>query len=144
MPIETCTRCQQTFAFGLFRCPRCQTLVPRYAKAAELIEKGTSTMPRITVGAGPTNADAAEGEVGFVGHAEHEAAEVAAEVKVGVHAAESWAEKPLSRLREAAKERNLSAAGSKAELAARIAEHEAGQTAADASSAATVDKEASE
>jgi len=135
-----CAGCQTRFASGLMRCPRCKHISPQYAG----LVKEEETMPKITVAAGPSNADAKPGEVGYIEHVEHKAAEVASEVAAEVHDVADWVSKPLSHLREAAKERNLSAAGSKADLAARIAEHEAGQTAADASSAATVDKEVAE
>lgn len=139
MTTETCTSCRTTFAVGFMRCPRCKTIAPLFA--GHVKEKD---MPKITATDGPSNTNAVEGEVGFIGRAERKAAKVAAEVKAEVHAAESWAEKPLAHLREAAKERNLSAAGSKADLAARIAEHEAGQAAAADAPEAPAGKEASE
>ena len=83
-------------------------------------------MPKITVAAGPSNADAKPGEVGYIERAERKAAEVVAEAKAEVHVAEVWAEKPIAHLREAAKDRGLPATGSKADLAARLTEHDAG------------------
>lgn len=137
MAIETCTGCKQTFAVGLFRCPRCKTLAPRYAEAARLIQKGTRTMPRITAAGGPSNAAAVEGEVGFIKREERKAEQavekVVAEIR-GEHGPEAvvdWASKTVAHLRKAAEERGLDTTGPKADLAARLAEHEAAQTPAE-------------
>jgi predicted nucleic acid-binding Zn-ribbon protein len=123
----TCTNCQTRFALGLLACPRCRTVSPQYAANV----KKEEVMPHTTVGGGPSNAGAQPGEVGYVGRAEHKAAEVVkeavAEAKAEVHAAEDWASKPLAHLREAAKNRGLPTAGNKADLAARLDEHEAAQ-----------------
>lgn len=126
MAAQTCSGCGVWLAWGLFRCPRCHTVAPLYAATVQQ-QREENAMPRITVGAGPSNAAAAEGEVGFIKHAEHEAAEVAAGVEADVREAAGWADKPLAHLREAAKDRGLPASGSKADLAARLTEHEAGQ-----------------
>ncbi len=121
-----CTGCKTRFALGLLRCPRCQQVSPQYAANVKEMY-----MPKITVTAGPSNAGAQPGEVGYIKRAEHKAAEVVAEVKAEVaaevHDAVDWASKPLAHLREAAKDRKLPTAGSKADLAARIVEHEAAQ-----------------
>ena len=93
-------------------------------------------MPKITVAAGPSNADAVEGEVGYIKSepTEGEMAEIrgehgpeAVDLPDGttvVPADTDWASLSVAKLREHAKDRNLSTAGSKADLAARIAEHE--------------------
>jgi hypothetical protein len=119
-----CTGCKTRFALGLLRCPRCKQVSPQYAAAVKKKEKG---MPRITVAGGPSNAAAKPGEVGYI---EHEAAEVAEEVVAEVHVVADWASKPLAHLREAAKDRGLTASGSKTDLAARLVEHTAAQAAA--------------
>jgi len=51
-----CTNCSTQYAVGLLRCPRCQ--------AFEYLEEG-SIVPKTTLG-GPSNADAAPGEVGHI------------------------------------------------------------------------------
>jgi hypothetical protein len=102
----TCTNCQTRFALGLLACPRCRTVSPQYAANV----KKEEVMPHTTVGGGPSNAGAQPGEVGFIGRAEHKGAS-----------------KPLAHLREAAKNRGLPTAGNKADLAARLDEHEAAQ-----------------
>lgn len=116
-----CSHCRTRFALGLMRCPRCQKVSPQYA--ANVKEE---YMPRITVADGPSNAAARPGEVGYI---EHEVVVVAEEVAAEVHVAADWASKPLAHLREAAKNRGLTASGSKSDLAARLTEHEAGQAA---------------
>lgn len=121
-----CTGCKTRFALGLLRCPRCQQVSPQYAANAKEMY-----MPKITVAAGPSNADAKPGEVGYVERVGHKAAEVAAEVVAEVHDVANWASKPLAHLRDAAKERGLPATGSKADLAARLTEHEAAQAQAE-------------
>ncbi|TMC47282.1 MAG: hypothetical protein E6J20_19980 [Chloroflexi bacterium] len=122
-----CGGCQTRFAIGLLRCPRCKQIAPQYAANV----KKEEAMPRITVAGGPSNAAAAPGEVGHIQHAEHEAAEAVAEVETGVRDVADWASKPLAHLREAARERGLPAVGNKADLAARLSEHEATQAATD-------------
>lgn len=85
MALEQCA-CGVRFAVGLFRCPRCQTVAPRYASRAA----------------------------------------------VGVVRADPLApvaELPFKQLRASAKARGLSGAGTAAELAARIAEHDRADTA---------------
>lgn len=93
-------------------------------------------MPRITVASGPSNAGAAPGEVGYIAPAEPEAPEVAAEAVPEVldepgpepdPAPADWASKTVGQLRKAAGERGLDTAGPKADLAARLAEHDAAQ-----------------
>lgn len=124
MPINLC-KCGIRFAVGLMRCPRCKKIAPQYAALA----KKEEIMPRITVASGPSNAGAVPGEVGYIERAEHKAAEVAAEVraeaKAEVHTVVDWTSKSLAHLRVAAKDRGLSAAGPKADLAARLTEHDA-------------------
>jgi hypothetical protein len=56
-----CPKCGVRFALGLLKCPRCQTVSPQYAKPLK-----EDAVPRITVAAGPTNAGALPGEVGYV------------------------------------------------------------------------------
>jgi len=51
-----CTNCSTQYAVGLLRCPRC--------RAFEYLEEG-SIVPKTTLG-GPSNADAAPGEVGHI------------------------------------------------------------------------------
>jgi len=122
-----CAGCQTRFASGLMRCPRCKHISPQYAG----LVKEEEAMPKITVAAGPSNADAKPGEVGYIEHVEHKAAEVASEVAAEVHDVADWASKPLAHLREAAKDRGLSTSGSKADLAARLTEHAAAQEGAE-------------
>lgn len=136
MATQTCSKCGGWLAWGLFRCPRCGELAPMYAEAARLIKKGTRTMPRITAAAGPSNAAAVEGEVGFIKREERKAEraveKVVTEVR-GEHGPEvvvDWASKSVAHLREFAKDRGLSTAGSKGDLAARLAEHEAASASA--------------
>lgn len=124
-----CTGCLTRFALGLLCCPRCKQVSPQYAANV----KKEEPMPRITVAGGPSNAGAQPGEVGYI---EHKAAEVVAEARAEVHAVADWASKPLAHLRGAAKDRGLPTAGNKADLAARLVEHEAGQVAAELPAAA--------
>ena len=131
MAIQTCNGCKTQLAWGLFRCPRCGELAPMYAEAARLIKKGTRTMPRITAAGGPSNAAAVEGEVGLVKREERKAAKAVAAVEADAHEAVDWASKTVTHLRKAAEERSLDTTGTKADLAARLAEHEAAQTPAE-------------
>lgn len=126
MPINVC-KCGVRFAIGFLRCPRCQKIAPQYAA----LVKKEEIMPRITVASGPSNAGAAPGEVGYIERAEHKAAEVKAEAVAEVHAVEAWASKPVAHLRKAAEARGLDTAGSKGDLAARLAEHEVAQAPAE-------------
>lgn len=135
MAIQTCSGCETQLAWGLFRCPRCGELAPMYAEAARLIKKGTRTMPRITAAGGPSNAAAVEGEVGFVKREERKAAKAVAAVEADAHEAADWASKTVAHLRKAAEERGLDTAGTKADLAARLTEHEAKAPAAEAAPA---------
>lgn len=141
MPINAC-QCGVKFAIGLMRCPRCKTIAPQYAASVKE-EKG---MPRITVADGPSNAGAVSGEVGFIEREERKAAEVvheaAAEVVTEVHAVTDWAEKTLAHLRGEAKSRGLSVSGAKADLAARLAEHDAKQAPVEPETPAAVPAEA--
>ena len=103
-------------------------------------------MPRITVAGGASNPQALPGEVGYIEPAEsapaitpHWVAEDGPELVImpqgntllpaGWAPAEAptpdYASMAMAELRAVAKERGLSAGGSKADLAARLAEHDA-------------------
>jgi hypothetical protein len=75
MSIEVCPRCTCRFAVGLLRCPQCGEVAPLFADRTTTEE---DQMPRITVGAGPTNAAAQPGDPGYI---EPEAQPQAAEVQ---------------------------------------------------------------
>lgn len=112
-------------------------------------------MPKITVAAGPSNAGAVEGEVGYIKSepTEGDVAEIrgepgpeAVDLPDGATVAPArtdWSSLSVAKLREHAKDRNLSTTGSKADLAARIAEHEAGQATAEAAPEAPAEQEVS-
>lgn len=108
-------------------------------------------MPRITVEGGPSNAAALPGEVGHMPPAEdgavaapegwtevapadvpHEARAPIVEEPVTPQDAPDYVSLTQAELRAEAKSRELPAGGSKADLAARLAEHDAAQLPAEA------------
>lgn len=119
-----CTRCQTRFALGLLQCPRCKQVSPQYAANVKEEEQ----VPRITVAGGPSNADAVPGEVGYAGP---EPVELPDDGPVAAAPADTgWQSMTLAQLREAAKARGLSGSGAKADVVARLAEHDNSQAAA--------------
>ncbi len=125
---EACSGCGTRFAVGFLACPRCGTAAPLYARHAE-----GAQVPRITVAEGPSNPAALPGETGYVdpGHAAEPADE-------NTPAAVDYTSMSQAALRDEAKTRGLPAGGSKADLAARLNDHDqqaataAGDTAAPA------------
>lgn len=130
--------CGIRFASGLLRCPRCRDLSPQYAKPLE-----EEAVPRITVAAGPTNAAALPGEVGYIPPEDPAAPEdpatpafeapslPAATDDAGpldaspAHApapspASDYAGLTVPQLRAAAKERELPTGGTKTDLIERL------------------------
>lgn len=98
-------------------------------------------MPRITVAEGPSNPDAAPGEVGYTGpdvdeapaakvHGEHGPELVAMSPDAAVVAAADYASMTQAALRDEAKTRGLPVGGSKADLATRLTDHDAAQPSA--------------
>lgn len=138
---EACS-CGARFALGLMRCPRCRTVAPLFASRVK-----EEAMPRITVAGGPSNPGAEPGEVGYVGPEPEEAAEGMHMIGEGdghhgasgltvlreaPEPAPDYASMTQAALREEAKNRGLPVGGSKADLAARLADHDAEQQGADA------------
>jgi len=153
MMTELCG-CGVRFAIGLMRCPRCQALSVRFAGVVK-----EDVMPRITVAGGASNPDAGPGDVGYVAPAVAFEGEHGPEpldlppgtpvfpqgwTQVGPHEARGpivdepvtpepdYASLTKAALIDDAKSRELPVSGSKAELAARLAEHDAAQAPADA------------
>lgn len=135
MSVQACGGCGQSLAWGLLRCPRCQTVAPLFAGRVK-----EEQMPHITVAGGPSNAAAAPGEVGYVGPDPTETPTGQAVIEPSPEpetapdgeaepADTSWAAMPLAQLREHAKSRGLSTSGPKADLAARIAAYDTEQPA---------------
>jgi hypothetical protein len=144
MVTELCG-CGIRFAIGLMRCPRCQAVSARFAGVVK-----EDAVPRITVAGGPSNAAAVPGEVGHVPPAEDappgqwkgergpELIELPAGAAVfpagwtQVEAVPDYGSMTQAALRDEAKTRGLPVGGSKADLAARLAEHDAAQLPAEA------------
>lgn len=139
MLTEMCP-CGVRFAIGLLACPRCKHIAPRFAGRVK-----EDHMPRITVAAGPTNAAALPGEVGYMEPAKatggHTDVAAPAPEAPAVPAATEGADPPTpgpvpgsapdyssmtqAALREEARGRGLPVGGSKADLAGRLAGHDA-------------------
>lgn len=124
---EVCSGCGCRFAVGFLACPTCRVVAPLYAGRTEGVQ-----VPRITVAGGPSNPAAQPGEVGHV-TAEPAAAELRGEhgpELVGlpdgtaVIPAADYASMSQAALRGEAKTRGLPVGGSKADLAARLNEHD--------------------
>ncbi len=142
---EVCSGCGTRFAIGFLACPRCRTVAPLYARHME-----GAQVPRITVAGGASNPDALPGEAGYV---EQAAAEQNAVEIRGEHGPEltdmppgqtvtttDYASMTQAALRDEAKTRGLPVGGSKADLAARLDEHDQqAATAAEDSAAQAAD-----
>lgn len=135
--------CGVRTALGFMRCPRCHALTPQFAGLAK-----EDAMPRITVAGGASNPHALPGEVGYIEPAVTAPADAASEAVVegflspdaAALLPEGWNADPVppavpqtpdygsmtqAALREEAKARGLPVGGSKADLAARLTDHDA-------------------
>jgi hypothetical protein len=63
MSLMRCRGCSTRFAVGLLRCPQCQAMSELYARPDHEVEQEEAEMPKITVGAGASNALADTEEV---------------------------------------------------------------------------------
>lgn len=111
---QTCSGCGSRFVVGFLRCPRCQAVAPLFAGRVK-----EEAVPKATVNSGVSNAGVA---VGIRGERGPELVEMPEGAPV-VSAAD-YASMTQAALREEAKARSLPVGGSKADLAARLNDHD--------------------
>lgn len=126
---EACGGCGTRFAIGFLACPRCRTVAPLYARHME-----GAQVPRITVAGGPSNPDALPGETEYTGPGPEAAPTVEYRGEHGPElvdmppgqpvAAADYVSMTQAALRDEAKTRGLPVGGSKADLAARLNDHD--------------------